>query len=198
MILILDNYDSFVFNIVRYCEELGAETLVRRNDQGDLTYIEALYPDAIIISPGPCGPNEAGLSVPIIERFSGKVPLLGVCLGHQCIGAAFGGTVTRAKRPMHGIASEINHDGTGVFADLPQTFPVGRYHSLIVTLEDEAISPLRITARSDDGEIMGLAHRTHPTFGVQFHPESILTAPGHQLISNFLKIAKRTSNHAVV
>ena len=198
MILILDNYDSFVFNIVRYCEELGAKTLVRRNDHGVLADIEALYPDAIIISPGPCGPNEAGLSVPIIERFSGKIPLLGVCLGHQCIGAAFGGTVTRAKRPMHGIASEITHDGTGVFADLPQNFQAGRYHSLIVTLDDEAISPLRITARSDDGEIMGLAHRKHPTFGVQFHPESILTEPGHQLIGNFLNLAKRTTNHAVV
>jgi len=198
MILILDNYDSFVFNIVRYCEEQGAKTLVRRNDQGELADIEALRPDAIIISPGPCGPNEAGHSLSVIHRFSGHVPLLGVCLGHQCIGAAFSGTVSRAKRPMHGIASKVTHDGTGVFTDLQQNFEAGRYHSLIVTLDDEATSPLRITARSDEGEIMGLAHRTHPTFGVQFHPESILTAPGHQLIGNFLNIAKRISNHAVV
>jgi anthranilate synthase component 2/para-aminobenzoate synthetase component 2 len=198
MILILDNYDSFVFNIVRYCEELGAKTLVRRNDQGELADIEVLRPDAIIISPGPCGPNEAGLSLAVINRFSGHVPLLGICLGHQCIGAAFGGTVSRAKRPMHGIASGITHDGTGVFVELPQDFAAGRYHSLIVTLEDEATSPLRITARSDEGEIMGLAHRKHPIFGVQFHPESILTEPGHKLIGNFLNIVKRTSDNAVV
>jgi anthranilate synthase component 2/para-aminobenzoate synthetase component 2 len=198
MILVIDNYDSFVFNIVRYCEELGERVLVRRNDVGSITDIEALRPDGIIISPGPCGPKEAGLSLSIIKHFHEHTPILGVCLGHQCIGEAFGGKVERAKRPMHGIASTITHDGTGVFATLPQAFPAGRYHSLIVTIEDEATSPLRITARSDEGEVMGLAHRFHPVFGVQFHPESILTEHGHQLIGNFLKVTKRDSRHAVV
>ncbi len=198
MILVLDNYDSFVFNIVRYCEELGAETLIRRNDLGEIADLEALNPHGIIISPGPCGPKQAGLSLDVIHAFSGRVPLLGVCLGHQCIGEAFGGTVTRAQRPMHGIASTIKHDGTGVFVDLPEVFNAGRYHSLIVTLPDEAISPLRITAKSDEGEIMGLAHKTHPTFGVQFHPESILTEHGHRLIGNFLNLTKRLTGDALV
>ena len=198
MILILDNYDSFVFNIVRYCQELGEATLIRRNDVGTIADIEALKPQGIIISPGPCGPKEAGLSLDVIHAFSGHVPLLGVCLGHQCIGEAFGGTVTRAQRPMHGIASQIRHDGTGVFAELPNLFNAGRYHSLIVTLPDDASSPLRVTAQSDEGEIMGLAHKTHPTFGVQFHPESILTEHGHRLIGNFLNLTKRLTDNALV
>lgn len=196
MILILDNYDSFVFNIVRYCEELGTTTRVIRNDAMTVDEIAASKPDAIIISPGPCGPDEAGVSLPAIRALSGRVPILGICLGHQCIGQAFGGVVARALRPMHGLASNIDHDGSDVFAGLPNPFRAGRYHSLIVRLNSDAV-PLRVTARSEDGEIMGLAHRTHPTFGVQFHPESILTEHGHTLINNFLKIAARRPSHAV-
>ena len=196
MILILDNYDSFVFNIVRYCEELDAETRVLRNDALSVDEIAALKPDAIIVSPGPCGPDEAGVSLPLIRALSGRVPILGVCLGHQCIGQAFGGVVTRAERPMHGLASKIDHEGTDVFAGLPNPFNAGRYHSLIVELP-KGESALRVTARSEEGEIMGLAHRTHPTFGVQFHPESVLTEHGHTLIDNFLKIAARRHAYAV-
>ena len=196
MILILDNYDSFVFNIVRYCEELGATTRVMRNDAVSVEEITALEPDAIIVSPGPCGPHEAGVSLPVIQNLSGRVPILGVCLGHQCIGKAFGGVVTRAERPMHGLASKIDHEGTDVFSGLPNPFQAGRYHSLIVEL-NSANSSLRVTARSEEGEIMGLAHRTHPTFGVQFHPESVLTEHGYQLIDNFLKIAARRQSYAV-
>ncbi len=198
MILILDNYDSFVFNIVRYCKELGGDTLVRRNDIGSLSDIEALKPERIIISPGPCGPREAGLSLDLIRRFSGHVPILGICLGHQCIGEAFGGIITRAKRPMHGLDSSIIHDGTGVFNGIPDHFQAGRYHSLIVTLPDPEHSPLVITARSDEGEIMGLRHRHHQTFGVQFHPESILTEYGHQLIGNFLSLDSKVADNALV
>ncbi len=189
MILILDNYDSFVFNIVRYCEELGATTRVQRNDEGSLASIAALNPEAIILSPGPCGPDEAGLSVPIIKNFSGQIPILGVCLGHQCIGAAFGGKIGRAREPMHGRASLIHHDGSGVFRGLPAPLSAGRYHALIVALGDETPSDLRVTARSEAGEIMGLSHKTHLTFGVQFHPESVLTPHGHELIGNFLELA---------
>ncbi len=183
MILIVDNYDSFVFNIARYFEELGAATRVVRND--------AVSPDdlrakAIVISPGPCTPQEAGASINIVRDFSGKLPILGICLGHQVMGEVFGGTVTRAKRPLHGEASEIQHDGSGIFVGMPQGFSAGRYHSLIV--EDVAQTDLRVTARSAEGEIMGLAHKNHPTFGVQFHPESILTEHGYEIISNFLKV----------
>ena len=198
MILILDNYDSFVFNIVRYCQELGADTQVRRNDVGTLSDIEALRPEGIIISPGPCGPHEAGLSLDLVARFSGRIPIFGICLGHQCIGAAFGGVIGRAKRPMHGLDSRITHDGTDIFDGLPHQFQVGRYHSLIVTLPHDESSPLRITARSEEGEIMGVQHRSHPTYGVQFHPESILTEHGHRLIGNFLSLAKRVAENALV
>ena len=198
MILILDNYDSFVFNIVRYCQELGGETLVRRNDAVTLSDIEALKPERMIISPGPCGPHEAGLSLDLIRRFSGIIPILGICLGHQCIGEAFGGVIGRARRPMHGLDSRIDHDGTGVFSGIPDHFRAGRYHSLIVTLPKETTSPLRITARSEEGEIMGVQHKSHPTYGVQFHPESILTEYGHQLIGNFLSLDKRMADNALV
>jgi anthranilate synthase component 2/para-aminobenzoate synthetase component 2 len=198
MILVIDNYDSFVVNIVRYCVELDEQVVMRRNDVGSITDIEALRPDGIIISPGPCGPKDAGLSLNVIKHFWKKTPILGVCLGHQCIGEAFGGKVERAKRPMHGIASTITHDGTGVFAGVPQAFLAGRYHSLIVTIPDEESAPLRVTARSDEGEIMGLAHRHYPVFGVQFHPESILTEHGHQLIGNFLTFVKKETNRVLV
>jgi anthranilate synthase component 2/para-aminobenzoate synthetase component 2 len=182
MILIVDNYDSFVFNIARYFEELGAATRVVRNDAVTSDDLKA---KAIVISPGPCTPLEAGASIDIIREFSGQLPILGICLGHQVMGEVFGGKVTRAKRPLHGEASEIQHDGSGVFAGLPQGFSAGRYHSLIV--EDVEQSDLRVTARSSEGEIMGLQHKHHPTFGVQFHPESILTEHGYDMISNFLK-----------
>lgn len=194
-LLILDNYDSFVFNIMRYCEELGASTQVKRNDALTLKDVRALNFDAIIISPGPCGPDEAGLSVPLIKSFSGQIPILGVCLGHQCIGAAFGGSIIRAKTPMHGRASPILHEGKGVFAKLPIPFHAGRYHSLIVELHDD--HDLEITARAPDGEIMGLSHRTHPTHGVQFHPESVLTTHGYELIGNFLSLAKEFNDNAL-
>ncbi len=185
MILIIDNYDSFVYNIARYVEELGEQVSVVRNDEVDVARIEAR---AIIISPGPCTPHEAGRSMDVIKKYSGKLPILGVCLGHQAIGQVFGGTVTRAKRPLHGEASEIIHQGRGVFEGLPNRFLAARYHSLIVTDEDKA-SELEVTARSEHGEIMGLQHRAHPTFGVQFHPESILTEHGHAMLGNFLKVA---------
>ena len=185
MILIIDNYDSFVHNIARYVRELGREARVVRND--------ALAPEevgkgaeAVIISPGPCTPNEAGGSLAIIRELARKVPIFGICLGHQCIGQAFGGRITRAKRPLHGEASEISHGSEGIFAGIPDRFSAGRYHSLIVELDGE--SPLKVTARSEDGEIMGLEHRDHPIFGVQFHPESVLTEHGHDLLRNFLNL----------
>lgn len=184
MILVIDNYDSFVHNVTRYLRELGAEAEVKRNDalaagtiRGDVK--------GIVISPGPCTPHEAGISLDVVRKLSGTVPILGICLGHQCIGEAFGGKVTRAKRPMHGEASAIRHEGTGVLAGVPDGFNAGRYHSLIVELEGD--EPLTVTARSEDGEIMGVEHKTHPTFGVQFHPESVLTEHGYDILRNFLK-----------
>ena len=183
MILIVDNYDSFVHNVARYFEELGETTRVVRNDAVTDADLAA---KAIVISPGPCTPHEAGLSLDIVREFSGRLPILGICLGHQVIGEVFGGLVTRAKRPMHGDSSEINHDGRDIFDGLPQRFSAGRYHSLIVELENPD-TDLEITARSDEGEIMGLRHKVHPTFGVQFHPESILTEHGYDMLGNFLK-----------
>lgn len=185
MILIIDNYDSFVYNVARYFEELGEAVQVVRNDAVDVDNISA---KAIVISPGPCTPTEAGCSLEVIRRYSGKVPLLGICLGHQAIGEVFGGTVTRARQPLHGEASEILHQGSGIFSGLPNRFLAGRYHSLIVTDEDQAPA-LQVTARSAEGEVMGLQHASHATFGVQFHPESILTEHGHQLLRNFLEHA---------
>jgi para-aminobenzoate synthetase component II len=198
MILIIDNYDSFVFNIVRYCQELGAKTEIRRNDFGTLSDIEALAPERIILSPGPCGPNEAGLSLDIVRHFSGKIPILGICLGHQCIGEAFGGTVTRARRPMHGLSSTVSHDGNEIFKGLPDPLTVGRYHSLVVTLPEINTTELRVTARSEEGEIMGLQHVCHPTFGIQFHPESILTEAGHDLLRNFIRSGYERKRDALV
>jgi anthranilate synthase component 2/para-aminobenzoate synthetase component 2 len=183
MILIIDNYDSFVHNIARYFVELGETVRVVRNDEVEAKHLEA---KAIVISPGPCTPNEAGVSLDVIRDYSGKLPILGVCLGHQAIGQVFGGKVVRARQPMHGDYSAITHDNSGVFQGLPQGFNVGRYHSLIV--ENVEASPLRVTARSEDGAIMGLTHIEHPTFGVQFHPESILTEYGYDMLRNFLKV----------
>ena len=184
MILIIDNYDSFVHNIARYFVELGETVRVRRNDEVEPKDLQA---KALVISPGPCTPDKAGVSLEVIREYSGTLPILGICLGHQAIGQVFGGKVVRATQPMHGDYSSITHDDSGVFEGLPQGFNVGRYHSLIV--EDVLHTPLRITAQVEGGAIMGLTHRDHPTFGVQFHPESILTEHGHDMLRNFLKVA---------
>ncbi|TCK28750.1 anthranilate synthase component 2/para-aminobenzoate synthetase component 2 [Ancylobacter aquaticus] len=192
MILLIDNYDSFVFNVARYLTELGAQVEVARNDAVDIASIEARAPEALVISPGPCSPDEAGISLEAVRALSGKLPILGICLGHQCIGQAFGGRVVRAREPMHGRASQLRHAGSDVFAGLPSPFPAGRYHSLAVELDDA--SPLIATAWSEDGEIMGLAHRSHPTYGVQFHPESVLTPQGYELMANFLALAREASS----
>jgi anthranilate synthase/aminodeoxychorismate synthase-like glutamine amidotransferase len=185
MILVLDNYDSFTYNLVQYFGELGADLHVVRNDQITVAEIEKLAPERIIVSPGPCTPSEAGISSEVIKTFGGRVPILGVCLGHQCIGEVYGGDVVRADRLMHGKTSPILHTSKGVFKDLPSPFEATRYHSLIVkreTLPDV----LEITAETAEGEIMGLQHKTLPVHGVQFHPESILTTEGKRLLKNFL------------
>ena len=187
MILVLDNYDSFTYNLVQYLGELGARMRVARNDALTAADVEALGPDAIVISPGPGNPDGAGISLELIRRLHARVPILGVCLGHQAIGRAFGGTVARARRQMHGKTSPITHDGRGVFHGLPPAFEATRYHSLVV-LEAGLPDELEITARADDGEIMGLRHRRYPVEGVQFHPESILTSPGKALLANFLAL----------
>lgn len=194
-ILMIDNYDSFTYNLVQYFGELGAEVLVHRNDQITLDEIEALAPDHICVSPGPCSPTEAGISVPLILRFAGKIPILGVCLGHQAIGAAFGGRVVRAKVIMHGKTSDITHTGSDVFTSLPSPFTVIRYHSLAI--ERETLPDcLEITAQTADGEIMGVRHKTLPVYGVQFHPESILSEHGHALLQNFLRLEEPVSKEA--
>jgi len=182
----IDNYDSFTYNLVQYLGELGAEVQVYRNDALTLEQIVAWKPEKIVISPGPCTPSEAGICVPLIRRFAGEIPILGVCLGHQAIGQAFGGKVVRAGRVMHGKLSEIAHRGEGVFAKLKSPFAATRYHSLVV---ERASLPdcLAVTAESEDGEIMGLRHRELAVEGVQFHPEAILTEQGHELLANFLK-----------
>jgi anthranilate synthase component 2 len=188
MVLMIDNYDSFTFNLVQYLGELGADVEVVRNDEITLDEVAARAPDRIVISPGPCTPTEAGISVPLIQRFAGHVPILGVCLGHQAIGQAFGGRVVRAARVMHGKLSPIVHEGTGVFGGLPSPFNATRYHSLAI---ERASLPdaLEVTATADDGEIMGVRHRTYAVEGVQFHPEAILTQHGRQLLANFLEAA---------
>jgi len=185
VILLLDNYDSFVWNLARYVRELGGEPLVRRNDAITLEDIAALAPTHLIISPGPCTPTEAGLSVEAIRRFGPTMPTLGVCLGHQAIGAACGGRVVRAVRPMHGKTSEISHDGTGLFAGLPNPFRATRYHSLVLERHTLPLE-LRVTATAEDGEIMAVRHRDHPVVGTQFHPESVLTEAGHAIVQRFL------------
>jgi len=187
MLLVIDNYDSFTYNLVQYFGELGAEPLVKRNDEITLDEIAALKPSRICISPGPCTPNEAGISNEVIKRFGPAIPLFGVCLGHQCIGHVFGGDVVRAGRLMHGKTSPILHHNTGVFAGLPNPFDATRYHSLLVKRETFPAA-LEITAETAEGEIMGLRHRQFPIHGVQFHPESILTLEGKKLLQNFLDL----------
>ena len=187
MILVLDNYDSFTYNLVQYLGELGARMRVARNDALTVDEVEALGPEGIVISPGPGNPDGAGISLDLVRRFHTRVPILGVCLGHQTIGQAFGGTVARARRQMHGKTSPIAHDGRGVFRGLPPGFEATRYHSLVV-LEAGLPADLEISARADDGEIMGLRHRHYPVEGVQFHPESILTGQGKALLANFLAL----------
>jgi anthranilate synthase component 2 len=188
MILVIDNYDSFTYNLVQYLGELGATMQVARNDALTVEEVEALEPEGIVISPGPGDPDDAGISLALIRRFHARVPILGVCLGHQAIGQAFGGTVARAPRQMHGKTSTITHDGRGVFRSLPQGFEATRYHSLVV-LESDLPAELEISARAEDGQIMGLRHRRYPVEGVQFHPESILTSQGKALLGNFLELA---------
>jgi anthranilate synthase component 2 len=186
VLLLIDNYDSFTYNLAQYLGELGADVHVHRNDAITLDQIAAWAPEKIVVSPGPCTPTEAGISVATIQRFAGKIPILGVCLGHQAIGQAFGGRIVRAQRVMHGKISPVTHDGRGVFAGLPSPFDVTRYHSLAI--ERATFPPcLEISATADDGEIMGVRHRECAVEGVQFHPEAILTEHGHALLANFLK-----------
>ena len=186
MILMIDNFDSFTYNLVQYLGEMGEELVIKRNDEISLDEISDLHPDQIIVSPGPCSPIEAGISVATIERFAGEIPILGVCLGHQAIGQAFGGKIIRAQQLMHGKTSPISHDNKGVFAQMPQPFDATRYHSLVIerdTIPDE----LEISATTPDGEIMGVRHKTLDVEGVQFHPESILTQDGKRLLRNFVE-----------
>lgn len=185
MILVIDNYDSFTYNLVQYLGELGAIVEVRRNDRITLDEIADLNPEGILISPGPCTPNEAGVSVPLIQRFAGEIPIFGVCLGHQSIGAAFGGDIVRNDRIMHGKTSLIHHEGKGVFRGLPQPFEATRYHSLVIK-RDTMPDCLEITAETAEGEVMGVRHREYAIEGVQFHPESALTTSGKDLLRNFL------------
>ena len=186
MLLMIDNYDSFTFNLVQYFGELGAEVKVVRNDELSVEEIDALRPSHVVLSPGPCTPNEAGVTLRTIERLAGRVPILGVCLGHQAIGQAFGGKVVRAKQVMHGKVSRIAHDGRGVFSNIENRFVATRYHSLVVERESLPAC-LEVTAESEDGEIMGLRHKSAPVEGVQFHPEALLTEHGHQLLKNFIQ-----------
>jgi len=188
-ILMIDNYDSFTYNLVQYFQILGADVLVKRNDEIGLEDVKALNPDAIVISPGPCTPKEAGISVKVVQEFYKDYPILGVCLGHQSIGYAFGANIVRAKRLMHGKTSLITHTGEGIFAGLPNPFTAVRYHSLVI--DPNTLPPfIKVTAWSEDGEIMAIEHMNYPVFGVQFHPESILSEAGLDLLKNFLLIAQ--------
>ena len=190
MLLMIDNYDSFTYNLVQYLGELGEEVRVYRNDALTVDDVAALHPDRIVISPGPCSPNEAGISVAVIEQLAGRIPILGVCLGHQCIGAALGGNIVRADRIMHGKTSPIHHDGRTVFRDVPNPFDATRYHSLVIERASMPAS-LEISASTEEGEIMGVRHREHLLEGVQFHPESILTLEGKKLLKNFLDVSRK-------
>ncbi len=188
MLLLVDNYDSFTYNLVHFLGELGAECVVKRNDRLTVDEAIAMQPSAIVLSPGPCTPTEAGICLELVERAGPRIPLLGVCLGHQTIGQAYGGKVVRAPEPMHGKLSTIRHKAKGLFADLPSRIEVTRYHSLIV--ERASLPPeLEVTAETSDGLIMGLQHKKHPVHGLQFHPESIASEHGHDLLANFLKLA---------
>lgn len=186
MLLMIDNYDSFTYNLVQYFGELGEDVRTYRNDEITIEAIEKLNPSRICISPGPCTPHEAGVSVPVLQHFAGKLPILGVCLGHQSIGAAFGGKIIRAQQVMHGKTSPIEHTGIGVFKNLPSPYTIIRYHSLAIA-RDSLPDCLEVTAWTADGEIMGVRHKSYPIEGVQFHPESILSEHGHALLQNFLK-----------
>jgi anthranilate synthase/aminodeoxychorismate synthase-like glutamine amidotransferase len=189
MILVIDNYDSFVYNLARYVERCGAAVSVCRNDAVSLEDIRAMKPEGIIISPGPCTPKEAGISVDVVKVLGSEIPILGVCLGHQAIGEAYGGRTVQAAQPVHGKADSFTHDGEGIFKGLPDPLTGGRYHSLIVELPEN--SPLEVTAYNEAGEIMGLRHKIHPVYGVQFHPESVLTPQGLQIMQNFVEIVQR-------
>jgi len=191
VILLIDNYDSFVFNLARYVEELGRKVMVARNDQIDAEKVRELAPEAIIFSPGPCGPDDAGNSLAMIEALKSEFPMLGVCLGHQSIAQVFGGTVHRARRPIHGMTSKIHHNGIGLFSGLNNPLEVTRYHSLIVDLPDDGI--LIEIATGPEGEVMAFAHKELPIFGVQFHPEAVLTEQGHDLLENFLNLASASA-----
>lgn len=192
MILMIDNYDSFTYNLVHYLAELGEEVVVHRNDKLGLEDIGKLNPDMLVVSPGPCTPKEAGISVEAIKEFAGRMPILGVCLGHQSVAYAYGGKIVRADRLLHGKTSEIHHDGKGIYKDIPDPFEATRYHSLIVNKESLP-DIFEITAWTDEGEIMGIRHKEHMIEGVQFHPESILTKHGKDLLKNFISIAKKKS-----
>ncbi len=185
MILLIDNYDSFVYNLARYVRELGGEPVVRRHDAMSVEDILALAPSHVIISPGPCSPAEAGISTEVVRRIGPRIPILGVCLGHQCIGAAYGGEIVRAGRPMHGKTSRVHHGGTGLFSGLPTPFLATRYHSLVIA-PASVPAELEVTATSEDGEIMAVRHARHPVYGLQFHPESVLTEHGYRLVDHFL------------
>ena len=187
MVLLIDNYDSFVYNLARYVRELGETPVVRRHDALTADEVLELAPSHVIISPGPCSPAEAGISTEVVRRVGATIPLLGVCLGHQCIGAAYGGEIVRAGRPMHGKTSRIHHRGTDLFTGLPTPFLASRYHSLVIS-PDSVPAELEVTAASEDGEIMAVRHASHPVYGVQFHPESVLTGEGKQLLKNFLEL----------
>ncbi|MAB85720.1 MAG: aminodeoxychorismate/anthranilate synthase component II [Proteobacteria bacterium] len=186
MLLMIDNYDSFTYNLVQYFGELGERVTVYRNDQLTLNDVDALAPSHVVISPGPCTPNEAGISVDLVREYGARIPILGVCLGHQSIAQAYGGNIVRAPTLMHGKTSMISHEGESLFGEIPTPFQATRYHSLVVE-ESSLPDCFEITARADDGEIMGIAHRAHPVVGVQFHPESILTQYGHKMLHNFLQ-----------
>ena len=194
-ILVIDNYDSFVFNVARYFEELGQNVLVLRNDAIGISGVRQLAPTAVVISPGPGTPRDAGISQAIVHELNGEIPILGVCLGHQCIGAEFGAPVVPARRPLHGRTSKLSHVGERLFDGLPQKLVVGRYHSLIVAPTEAMEAALSIDAVSEEGEIMALSHRFAPTYGVQFHPESVLTEKGHAIFGNFLRLAGIATGH---
>jgi anthranilate synthase component II len=192
MLVIIDNYDSFTYNLVQYFGELKVDIKVFRNDQVTLEQLQILQPDYLVISPGPCTPKESGISPEVVRYFSGKVPLLGVCLGHQCIGEVFGGKVIRAPFPVHGKLSTIHHNGQGLFQGIPEPFEAVRYHSLVVEKQTFP-EVLEVTATTEDGLVMGLKHREHPTYGLQFHPESIFTGVGKSLLANFLRVSIKLS-----